>query len=157
MFSTLSGCSFIILVTFNLSSANAFNLDQFGEELINLTKLYCIYLACNIELDIIFDYAGWRLSGSQKAIEINELGTVNPGAMYKDMTSYKFDGNLYYRILYFKQAFPKLYANVSIGLTDNFLTFLRTKSITKKQTNKCMAKIKSRGGIRTRDSRTNSQ
>ncbi|XP_060603928.1 uncharacterized protein LOC132756707 isoform X2 [Ruditapes philippinarum] len=65
--------------------------------------------SCALELDILFDAPTWHRLGSQSAVKIESIGTIGEGPKLNGRTSYKFNGDLYFRTPFFQSSYENLF------------------------------------------------
>ncbi|XP_060577491.1 uncharacterized protein LOC132734715 [Ruditapes philippinarum] len=65
--------------------------------------------SCALELDILFDAPTWHRLGSQSAVKIESIGTIGEGPKLNGRTSFKFNGDLYFRTPFFQSPYENLY------------------------------------------------
>ncbi|XP_045168233.2 uncharacterized protein LOC123531392 [Mercenaria mercenaria] len=65
--------------------------------------------SCRKELDILFDAPTWYMGGSESKVKIVKIGTQEEGPKLNGRISYKFNGDLYFRIPYFQSQYDNLY------------------------------------------------
>ena len=82
----------------------------------NSLNILVIFSACNLELNIQYHWPKFKNYGSQHMVNVQQMGNAEEGSILNNQATYHFDGNLLFKVDYFKQSLPELFLQVSFSL-----------------------------------------
>ena len=69
-----------------------------------------------MQLDLNFHWPKLTNYGAENTIHIQQFGNAEEGSILNGQSTFKFNGDLIYKVDYFKQAFPEFYFQVFLTL-----------------------------------------